>query len=244
MTRQPCVRFVVAAVLACLSARTLAADPAPRVGKLPVGKVLFLGNSITLHGPAPQIGWTGNWGMAATAEEKDFVHLLVARLTDAAGAKPRVMVKNVADFERKYDGYDLPAGLKDELAFEADLVVIAIGENVPGLASDEAKAKYAAAFARLLAELQKHGHPAIIVRSSFWPDAAKDQVMAKACAAAGATFVDIGKLGGDPANLAGAERKIDHAGVAAHPGDKGMAAIADAIWAAIQTMAGTAADEK
>jgi hypothetical protein len=27
-----------------------------KVGTLPVGKILFLGNSITLHGPAPDIG--------------------------------------------------------------------------------------------------------------------------------------------------------------------------------------------
>ncbi len=31
-----------------------------QVGTLRVGKVLFLGNSITLHRPAPKIGWTGN----------------------------------------------------------------------------------------------------------------------------------------------------------------------------------------
>ena len=30
-------------------------------------RAVFIGNSITLHSPAPQIGWHYNWGMAASA---------------------------------------------------------------------------------------------------------------------------------------------------------------------------------
>ena len=203
------------------------------VKPVPAGKVLFLGNSITLHAPAPDIGWTGNWGMAATAEEKDFVHLLAADIAKTAGVPPRIMVKNIAEFERGYEGFDLAAGLKPELEFNADIVIVAIGENVPDPVDDDAKAKFAAAFARLLAALKEHGKPAIFVRSSFWPHAVKDGILQKAAADAGATFVDIGALGRDSANSAGSERKIEHAGVAGHPGDKGMRAIADAIFAAI-----------
>ena len=45
-----------------------------------MGRYLFLGNSITLHGPAENIGWKGNWGMAASSADKDYVHLLLARI--------------------------------------------------------------------------------------------------------------------------------------------------------------------
>ena len=76
------------------------AGPDLRVGQLRVGKVLFLGNSITLHGPAPKIGWDGNWGMAASTREKDFVHVLLSRIAKSAGGKPEVKIKNIADFER------------------------------------------------------------------------------------------------------------------------------------------------
>ncbi|WP_417745661.1 hypothetical protein [Rosistilla oblonga] len=94
------------------------------------------------------------------------------------------------------------------------------------------------AFARLLAELKRHGDPVIFVRSSFWPDPTKDGIMRRATADAGATFIDITTLGQDMSNRASAEQDFEHAGVAAHPGDKGMQAIADAIFAAIEAKAG------
>ena len=34
-------------------------------------KILFVGNSITSHGPKADIDWRGNWGMAATSLDKD-----------------------------------------------------------------------------------------------------------------------------------------------------------------------------
>lgn len=216
---------------------TQANAPAPKglhIGKQRVDKILFLGNSITLHGPAPKIGWTGNWGMAASAEDKDYVHLLTSQMAKAAGGKPEVKVKNIADFERRLTDYKLADELKEELAFEADVVIIALGENASSPKTDEAKAQLETAFANLFAELKKHGQPRLFVRSQFWQDADKDQLMQKTCEAAGGTFVDISKLGLDESHYARAERKIEHPGVAGHPGDKGMQALADALWNAIQ----------
>ena len=120
------------------------------------------------------------------------------------------------------------------MAFKADLIILAIGENAAALKTNEEKAKFQAAFASLLRELHHEGNPAVFVRSTFWADAAKDQIMKKACEEAGGVFVDNSKLGSDAANFARAERKIDHEGVAAHPGDKGMEAIAEALWVAIE----------
>ena len=39
-------------------------------------RVLFAGNSITLHGARPELGWHFDWGMAASCKEKDYVHLV------------------------------------------------------------------------------------------------------------------------------------------------------------------------
>ena len=211
-----------------------APDSNSAMKRLSISKILFLGNSITLHGPAPSIGWTGNWGMAASSEAADYVHLVTAKIAKATGTTPKIMVRNIADFERGYETFDVATKFKPELEFKADLVIVAIGENVADLSSDEARTKYAASFSRLLSTLQSEGRPTIFVRSSFWPNAAKDESMRSASVEAGVKFVDIAKLGLDPTNAASSERKIEHAGVAGHPGDKGMRAIADALFAAIQ----------
>jgi len=205
----------------------------PEVKPSAIRSILFLGNSITLHGPKADIGWTGNWGMAASAEDKDYVHLVASALARQAGATPRVMVRNIADFERNYATFDVDGQLKDALVFDPDLVILAIGENVPALASAEAGARFKAGVMDILRCALAKRHPLVVVRSCFWADAAKDRALREACEEAGGVFVDAGPLGKDPANAARSERSFTHDGVAGHPGDRGMKALADAIVQAV-----------
>lgn len=192
-------------------------------------KVLFLGNSITKHGPKADIDWSGNWGMAASAEAKDYVHLVAKALTEKQGAAPEVLVKNIADFERAYAGCEIAAKLKEAVDFQADLIILAIGENVPGLKTPEDKAKLQESVTKLLTMLNGERQPTILVRSCFWANAAKDEAIRGACAAVNGVYVDISALSKDEKNYARSERPFKHAGVANHPGDAGMAAIAEAI---------------
>lgn len=196
-------------------------------------KVLFLGNSITKHGPKKDIDWSGNWGMAASAEANDYVHLVTKALTEKAGTAPEVMVKNIADFERAYSGYDIAAKMKEAIEFKGDLIILAIGENVPGLKTAEEKTKLQASVTTLLRALKGDRKPTILVRSCFWANAAKDEALQQACSAVGGIYVNIGSLSKDEANYARSERPYKHAGVANHPGDKGMAAIAAALVKAV-----------
>lgn len=196
-------------------------------------KVLFLGNSITKHGPKADIDWTGNWGMAATSEANDYVHQVMAGLRQRQSATPEMLVKNIADFERFHVGYDLDGKLAEAFAFKADLIILAIGENVPALKTDEAKAAFKAEIMKLLQKLQGEHKPTILVRSSFWANTVKDQILQECSAAVGGIFVNISALGKDEANYGRAERPYKHSGVANHPGDKGMKAIAEAMLAAL-----------
>lgn len=225
----PTTALVIASALAAV-----AADQAPPGEPPAFRKILFLGNSITRHGPKPDIGWSGNWGMAASSEDKDFVHLVIRGLTREGGPAPDALVKNIAAFERGYGTYDAPAQLADAAAFNPDLIVVAVGENVPALSDEASKVRFSQALVKLLNGITANRRPAIVVRSCFWANAGKDEALKMACREVGGTFVDISALGNDEANRARSEREFSHKGVAAHPGDKGMRAIATAILDAIR----------
>lgn len=232
------ISILAAACLSLAADNGSAAEPAVKgLGDLKTGRILILGNSITRHGPNPNVGWTNNCGMAASSLEKDYSHLLLASIADLSGTKPESMIGNIADFERNYATFDLAAKLKDHIAFKPDIVVIAIGENVEAPASEKAKADFKAAFTKLLTLLSSDGHPVIFVRSSFWADKTKDSILRQVCADFNGVFVDISALGNDESNYARSERKFSNDGVAKHPGDKGMKAIADSILTAMKNFA-------
>jgi len=159
-------------------------------------------------------------------------------LASASGAKPEAMIENIADFETGHATCDVGLRFKKLAEFKADVIIVAIGENVPDLAaSPEAQEKFRKALAAMLGVVRPGGQSALFVRSSFWPDKVKDGIMRQVCTEAGGTFVDISRLGGVESLYARSERKIEHAGVGIHPGDKGMKAIADLIWKAISAAA-------
>lgn len=95
-------------------------------------RIVFIGNSITLHGAAPHIGWNHVWGMAASALEKDYVHIVTRGIEAETGRKADVRVRNLADFERNFKTYDYSRD-KDLIDFNPDYLIIALGENVADL---------------------------------------------------------------------------------------------------------------
>jgi len=172
--------------------------------------------------------------MAASAAAKDYVHVFTTSLTQMQGSAPTILVKNIADFERAHQAYDFATKLKEAIDFQADLIVLAISENVPALKTPEAKTQFQADVTALLKSIQGNHRPAILVRSCFWADAAKDGALRGACDAVSGVYVDISALGKDKKSFARSERPFKHAGVANHPGDAGMAAIAAALMKALE----------
>ncbi len=185
-------------------------------------RVLFVGNSITLHSPCPSIGWTNNWGMAASALEKDYVHLVTAGIERETGRRADLRIRNLAEFERGFETYDF-AKIADLVAFRPDYLVVALGENVRPLATEKDKLAYREAFRKLLERFVQGGaRPRVVVKGTFWRNDERDALMAHAARELGMTFVATPCTDDSMMALG----LFKHGGVAAHPGDKGMAEMA------------------
>lgn len=230
--------FRIALAFACLFACNGFAQ-ALSMGNMPANSILYLGNSITLHGP--YVGWAlnGDWGMAASAPEKDYVHLVTSSieartgghltLTPEANDVPawspgnplppigNANIVNIADlFERNYATWD-NSRFQQQIAAKPDIVVLQFGENM--VAGDMGKFKLA--LETLCMGLKNSSNPNIfmtsfILGSNSTVDAIKQQVCAED--PSHRVFMNLQGLG------------VDLSGAAGHPNDAGMKTIADALF--------------
>ena len=189
-------------------------------------RIMFVGNSITLHGILPSIGWERECGMAASAPEKDYVHLLMKK-TEEISPDGVFCICQVADWEREYFlGEKKHAPYENARLFGADIIVLRFIENCPSDGFDGELFK--ANLSRLVSFLDPSGKAGVIVTTGFWRHPG-DAALTEFAAENNYPCVPLGDLGDrDEMRATGL---FAHEGVAAHPGDSGMENIADRIFA-------------
>lgn len=187
-------------------------------------RVMFVGNSITLHGIRPEIGWYNEWGMAASAKDIDYVHLLETNIKEL-DSEATFCICQVAEWEWNYkEGSASLPRYEAARKFGADLIILRFVENVPkdGYDSD--------AFLRELDMLANYlngtGKAKFIITTGFWRHPGDNDIRAYA-KNKGIPCVELGDLGEDEQMKA--IGLFEHRGVANHPGDKGMRTISDRI---------------
>lgn len=241
----------------CLAAGTcLGQEAAPpgMLGTMKAERLLFLGNSITLHGRHEPYGWLYDCGMAASAPEKDYVHFVAAALeartgrhpwlsrsASEDGAQPANIINIAGIFERRYSDYS-SAPLQAQLDWQPDLVVLQCGENV--VREGFQPAAFKEGLRALLTALQAAGNPQIFVTSQILGSGGVlDDIKQELCAEDPdhRAYVDLSIFHEDPTNFASAEPYYQGI-IVGHPGDKGMARIAAALLAAMLARGGIAAE--
>ena len=94
-------------------------------------RVLFVGNSITLHPKAPEIGWNHEWGMAASAPEKDYVHILISKIREK-NPDAAFCIAQVSEWERGFmQGEEHLSKYQGAADFGADIIIVRMIENCP-----------------------------------------------------------------------------------------------------------------
>lgn len=187
-------------------------------------KILVVGNSITRHGPRKEIGWDRDWGMAASAPEKDYVHRLYSMLKEA-GKDVFMRVSQCADWEvdfRKSDDLSVYDGDRD---FQADIVVFRLGENVAAVDRPY--------FKEAMPKFIEHICPVgkVFYTTCFWENPIIDDAIKTVASERGEIWVDA-CFSKDESNMA--LGLYEHSGVAMHPSDAGMENIAKAIFEMIK----------
>lgn len=192
-------------------------------------RVMFVGNSITLHGYKPEIGWNGFWGMAASSKENDYVHLLMQDIssvhTDAS-----FCICQVAEWERNYkNGVSKHHLFENAAKFEADIIVLRFIENCPH--KDFDNNVFYNELDKLVGFLNSSRKAKVVITTGFWCHPG-DEVLTKYAKTNNMPLVLLGDLGEDD-NMK-AIGMFEHKGVANHPGDLGMKAIAERIFECVK----------
>ena len=187
-------------------------------------RVLFVGNSITLHGVKADIGWNNAWGMAASEKEKDYVHLLEKAVLQK-DPQAAFCICQAARWERSYkSGSETYPLYESAREFGADVIVFRCIENCP--AKEFEPQSFESELEALLCYLDEKQKARVIITTGFWHHPG-DSVLHSYAEKKGYPCVELGDLGeNDEMKAIGL---FSHSGVANHPGDLGMKRIAERI---------------
>ena len=183
-------------------------------------KVLIVGNSILRHPPASYIGWYGDWGMAATSPDKDFLHVYT-RLLQVSNKYNYVNVnsKNIAVWENDFT-YNLNEFV-DITSETYDVLIVRLGENVSNTVD------YHMALNNMI-NLFKTTDTKVIITGIVWENDIKESIHKQIALENSYKYVSFENFRAIRNNYAW--DLFENIGVAAHPSDLGMQSIGQLLY--------------
>lgn len=193
---------------------------------------LALGNSITQHEPCSY--WWGDWGMSASAPDKDYAHQTAAGL-EAFYGKVTYKIVNFSSWElQPYDRAETLWTLDNYLDKDLDLVTVQLGENCYDLST------FKDDYIELINYIQnKVPDVHVMVLGDVWNYPPRDTLKQEACIATSIPYADMSGMRDNPLyqcglgtmvwGLDGQQHMIEHSGAAKHPSDSGMLYMAQVI---------------
>ena len=192
-------------------------------------KIMIIGNSVTRHEPAADIGWNFDHGMAASKKENDYVHRLISMITSVRPNAEFVIIQ-AAQWEFKYRTANKDALFSSARGFHPDIIITFLSANIP--AADFTREDFIREMGSLHDYLADGCTAKLIQGDSFFNNREKCDAILEYCCRRGADFVRMSDLSENPENLA--IGLFEHEGVAHHPGDIGMLRIAERFFEAVK----------
>jgi hypothetical protein len=185
--------------------------------------ILVLGNSITKTVPDEEPEWHGDWGMAASKAENDYVHLLI-KWTEEFIPYADFQTYSISWFERDYwnTDYTILNRYSDPCY---DVIIMRISENIADEQVYERNFKYH--YNKFITTISCM-HTNIICTNSFWERTNSEQIIFNTAIENGYFYIDIGDIYRKKGNTAIDEFKNRDIGI--HPSDAGMKEIAELIF--------------
>lgn len=182
--------------------------------------VLIVGNSILRHSPDPSLGWYGDWGMAATSPDKDFLHVYDQLLQESNKYKyVNINYKNIAFWENDFT-YNLNQYV-DITPRTYDVLIVRLGENVTNTL------EYHSALNNMI-NLFKTQNTKVIITGIIWENDTKESIHEQVAVENGYEFIPFENFRNKPTNYSWG--LFENSAVAAHPSDVGMQYIAKLLY--------------
>jgi hypothetical protein len=194
-------------------------------------RVMIVGNSITFHEPNADIGWEGSWGMAASAQNKDYVSLLYKKVCSVCGDAV-FCVAHAGAWERAFWDTSSLNPLKTVKEFSPDVFIFRLGENI--LPKTCEQYSLSEGISRLVSFLTVPQKTKMIFTTCFWENPIINPIITKSAGVLGARLVELSDLGSN--DKMKATGLFEHSGVAVHPNDAGMNEIVRRIWEELRLM--------
>lgn len=204
---------------------------------------LAIGNSITIHSICDY--WFGEWGMAASSEEKDYYHLIIEGLEEKSIRPVNSITFSYCIWETQgYDRSETWPLLDAYLVSGIDLITVQLSENSNDISTLESDLK-----SLILHIKEKCGQDVIIIIiDDFWNDRKSEikRTVVEELNDPNVLFVDLSDIRGESEYACGLNTVLygtdgsshinEHEGVAIHPGDEGMKVIASRVLDCIEKL--------
>ena len=200
-------------------------------------KIYFIGDSITRHHcdkrTIEKLKWKYIAGMAASSEEKDYAHLLAAKIGEMLPNK-----KICLFFGKGGNPVKALTGIAVARAYRPDLIIVQLGEHEKKVYLGKGgKKQVRDNYSKLLDELLKIESRPLIICTGIWNISGKnnkytwwtagvDKIQREVCREKNIPFASVEKYGLNPACSGSGE----HNGVRWHPNDAGHASYAKELF--------------